>query len=106
MQVMPVILDALPLKEDFEEAQPVYACLSALLADSGTRGRLQSCLPRLLAALEEVQGQSEVPQEVSVLVCCKILCVPVLNHPEQEVCGPRAMEWQRGAGTDPGIQEV
>lgn len=64
MQVLPVMLDALPIKEDFEEAEPVYRCLLALLADAGLRPRIQSCFPRLLAVLEEVQGQAEVPQEV------------------------------------------
>jgi hypothetical protein len=58
------MLDALPIKEDFEEAQPVYQCLLALLADTGLRPRIQSCFPRLLAALEEVHGQAEVSHEV------------------------------------------
>ena len=54
------MLEALPLKEDFEEAQPVYACLVALLSDAGSRSRIQLCLPRLLASLEEVQGPQEI----------------------------------------------
>ena len=77
MQVLPVMLEALPLKEDFEEAEPVYACLVGLLSDLGSRPRIQACQHRILAALEEVQGQPEVPQQVdldSPLKCC-LACI-------------------------------
>ena len=63
-KVVPVMLEALPLKEDFEEAVPVYQALTALATNPALAQRVAHVRPQLMAALEAVMHQKDIPDHV------------------------------------------
>ena len=58
------MLEALPLKEDFEEAAPVYQTLTALATNPALAPRVSHVRPQLMAALHAVLQQEDVPAPV------------------------------------------
>ena len=48
MQAVQALLGALPLKEDFDEAAPVYSTLSQLISDTAMSQKLGSQLANIL----------------------------------------------------------
>lgn len=63
-----MILEALPIKEDFEEAAPVYQTLTALATNPTLASRVCHVRPQLMAALQAVLHQDEVPSPVKEAV--------------------------------------
>ncbi|KAI1102695.1 ARM repeat-containing protein [Jackrogersella minutella] len=55
--VLPALVDLLPLKEDFEENKPVYQCLHKLYAMSNPT--VQELSPKLLNVFQQVLGPPE-----------------------------------------------
>jgi hypothetical protein len=49
-QVVPVLLGALPLREDYDEAEAVYGALAGLLLDPATAARAAPSLGPILQA--------------------------------------------------------
>ncbi len=58
------MLEALPIKEDFEEAAPVDPALTALATNAALASRVSHVRPQLMAALQEVVHQEGVPPSV------------------------------------------
>lgn len=58
------MLEALPLKEDFEEAVPVYQALTAMAVTPSLQQRVAHVRPQLTAALDAVLHQDEIPTSV------------------------------------------
>ena len=52
LQVFPGLLQCLPLKEDFEENDPVYSCIIELFSDQ--HPLIRQYLPQLLAIFSQV----------------------------------------------------
>lgn len=61
LQIVTTLLAGLPLKEDFEEAEPVYTCLLKMLDSPGLRGRVNSSLPGIVQALQAAVHQETIP---------------------------------------------
>ncbi|KAI0477917.1 importin beta-4 [Xylariaceae sp. FL0804] len=55
--VLPALVDLLPLKEDYEENKPVYQCLHTLYAHGNTT--VQQLTPKLLPIFQQVLGPPE-----------------------------------------------
>ncbi|KAH9884364.1 importin beta-4 [Xylariomycetidae sp. FL2044] len=55
--VLPALVDLLPLKEDFEENKPVYQCIHKLYDASNPT--VQQLTPRLLSVFQQVLGPPE-----------------------------------------------
>ena len=58
------MLEALPLKEDFEEAGPVYQTLTAVASNPSLAHRVSHVQPQLMAALQAVLQQEGIPSSV------------------------------------------
>lgn len=58
------MLKALPLREDFEEAAPVYLTLVALASNSSLQQRVAHVRPQLMGALQAAVHQEGVPDSV------------------------------------------
>ncbi|KAI8625897.1 importin beta-4 [Xylariaceae sp. FL1651] len=56
-EVLPALVDLLPLKEDYEENKPVYQCLHKLYVMSNPT--VQELTPRLLPVFQQVLGPPE-----------------------------------------------
>lgn len=65
-QVLPSVLQCLPLKEDFEENKTVFDCLCQLYL-SGEQEILQH-IPRLLTVVAQVVGTDQVKQDTQTLL--------------------------------------
>lgn len=61
-QVIPVIVQCLPLKEDFEENETVYNCLLQLYCDDIQL--IKAHIPRILESISCVVGTEKVKQDV------------------------------------------
>ncbi|CAI5510371.1 unnamed protein product [Closterium sp. Naga37s-1] len=64
-QVLPVLVAALPLKSDLEEAKPVYGCLVALVAAS--HPQILAVVPQLVPVFAEVAVNGKIAPEASFL---------------------------------------
>ncbi|KAL3153296.1 hypothetical protein ABBQ38_011641 [Trebouxia sp. C0009 RCD-2024] len=62
-QVLPVLLTALPLKEDFEEAGPVYGALCGLVTNAETAPKVANLMPQLVQALAQACTEDGIPDE-------------------------------------------
>jgi hypothetical protein len=56
LQVVPVLLHALPLQEDMDEAEAVYGSLCGLLLHPDTAPRVAPVLPQILQVLALLSG--------------------------------------------------
>ncbi len=65
--IMPTFLGALPLKEDMEEAVPVYKALCSIVTGSAAQ-RVASLMPQVVQAFGAVAVQPEVPEHVKGFV--------------------------------------
>eukprot|EP00891_Asterochloris_glomerata_P009671 jgi/Astpho2/9671/e_gw1.00146.14.1_t len=63
-QVLPVMLGALPLREDFDEAQPVYSSLCHLATNPNSAQGVVPQVPAIVQALGAVAVQEAAPLEV------------------------------------------
>ncbi|KAK9905642.1 hypothetical protein WJX75_003705 [Coccomyxa subellipsoidea] len=63
-QVVPVLLHALPLQEDMDEAEAVYGSLCGLLLHPDTAPRVAPVLPQILQALGAVLTTEDVQEGV------------------------------------------
>ena len=61
---MPILLQALPLKEDFAEAEPVYKCLLQFMTNAGLSERLGQAQQLVVAALQNASSQKDIPLNV------------------------------------------
>lgn len=59
-QVLPVLLTALPLQEDFQEAGPVYGALCGLVTNAETASKIANLVPQIVQALAEACTTEEV----------------------------------------------
>ncbi|XP_051145314.1 uncharacterized protein LOC127261141 [Andrographis paniculata] len=65
-EVLPVLLQVLPLKEDFEESAPVYGCICDLVLSSNSQ--ILSLVPQLINIFAQVALSPEETHEVKVHV--------------------------------------
>ncbi|CAL5224745.1 g7478 [Coccomyxa viridis] len=63
-QVVPVLLSAVPLKEDLDEVAPVSSALAAMLINPDLAPRLAPQKNSLLQALDAILKQREVPEDL------------------------------------------
>ncbi|XP_031497827.1 uncharacterized protein LOC116262518 [Nymphaea colorata] len=65
-QVLPVLLKALPLKDDLEESMPVYGCLCSLIVSSNPE--IRSFIPEVIRVFGQIVMSSEESSEVKAQV--------------------------------------
>ncbi|KAL6494510.1 hypothetical protein OROGR_031310 [Orobanche gracilis] len=65
-QVLPVFLQVLPLKEDYEESTSVYGCICDLVLSSNSQ--IVSCVPQLVNIFAQVAASSVETPEVKVYI--------------------------------------
>ncbi|CAN6465263.1 unnamed protein product [Victoria cruziana] len=65
-QVLPVLLKALPLKDDLEESMPVYGCLSGLIVSNNPE--IRPSIPEVLRVFGQIVMSLEETSEVKVRV--------------------------------------
>jgi hypothetical protein len=70
--ILPTFLGALPLREDMEEAVPVYRALCALLTGPATAQRVAQFVPQVVQAFGAAAVQPGVPNHVKGFVAATV----------------------------------
>lgn len=80
-EVLPHFLRALPIKEDFEEAEPVYQCLLSLITGPKS-ALLQPHLPEVLRIFAKLENHKELTPTLRAAITTvvqQLIAMPALH---------------------------